>query len=704
FAGNEAINGGAINSTRVNLTITNSVFTGNKGNDGGALYTFNGIMSVYNSTFVGNEAFAGSVLRVTGWDNISGTSGLFINSIMNNNSAPNVLTANSWADIYSSLITQPFDDRFIDKGNNFFGQASFINPNGPDAKTGTLDDNLELSANSLGIDLGNNEALDLNGDGNIENDITYDLNGFSRIYDGNGDGIARVDMGAYEAPLPPPTNFLAQAGDSRVDLTWIGVNGQAVAGYNLYRATSPEPTNIVSSFEPVESFSDIGVSNYVTYFYRIAAVDQDGIEGRFSAEVSAMPIDLTPPGIPGGFEAIAGDSLVSLLWNANEEGDLASYRIVRDTIADPTGQITEVEQESFDDTGLTNNITYYYRIAAADTAGNVSDFSDVINVTPIGTAFLQFVQNAPDVPDLQVSVSGEQIVSDLTYKNATDFIELRSVEVDLLVTYDPGDGSTETVLDSTITLVDEKTYVFVANGLIGDDSFEFVLNEEGKYKATDSESVDFFVFHGSPDAPTVEVNLLDATPQHNELAVLANNLSYGDNTTYRSVVADVYNIEIVSSLTGQQVDVYGLDVSELAGSSVTVVVGGYLQPENDDQPFSVFVYAGEVEAMIAPVVTSSEDESALPTELVVRGIYPNPFQNNAVLTFDLPKASEVNVDLFDMLGRKVFSTGKKQFSVGSNHSVSLEGGTLAAGIYVYKVVVDAEGAQQITTGRMVKVN
>lgn len=46
---------------------------------------------------------------------------------------------------------------------------------------------------------------------------------------------------------------------------------------------------------------------------------------------------------------------------------------------------------------------------------------------------------------------------------------------------------------------------------------------------------------------------------------------------------------------------------------------------------------------------------------------------------------------------------EKGLLLGSNHSIEVQGSTLAAGIYVYKVVVDAEGSQQITTGRMVKV-
>jgi hypothetical protein len=65
----------------------------------------------------------------------------------------------------------------------------FVDPNGADGIIGTEDDNLRLSAGSPCIDAGDNSVVDAN---------STDLDGNSRILDGDGDGEAIVDMGAYE--------------------------------------------------------------------------------------------------------------------------------------------------------------------------------------------------------------------------------------------------------------------------------------------------------------------------------------------------------------------------------------------------------------------------------------------------------------------------------------------------------------------------
>ncbi len=83
-------------------------------------------------------------------------------------------------------------------------------------------------ASSLAVDAGNNAAVppdsyDLDGDGNTSEPLPLDLGGLPRVVDGDGDGTATVDMGAYEYDGPPFLGVLYVDDDALVGgdgLSW----------------------------------------------------------------------------------------------------------------------------------------------------------------------------------------------------------------------------------------------------------------------------------------------------------------------------------------------------------------------------------------------------------------------------------------------------------------------------------------------------
>ena len=100
------------------------------------------------------------------------------------------------------------------------------------------------------------------------------------------------------------------------------------------------------------------------------------------------------------------------------------------------------------------------------------------------------------------------------------------------------------------------------------------------------------------------------------------------------------------------------------------------------------------------IETASEDEVEVPATFRLLGNYPNPFNPVTTLLFELEAASEVNVVVYDLLGRQVLTAPATPLAPGTA-SVRLDASGLASGVYLYRVTAEANGQTQVKTGRMV---
>jgi len=85
-----------------------------------------------------------------------------------------------------------------------------------------------------------------------------------------------------------------------------------------------------------------------------------------------VPID-SPPHTVDGVYSVTGDGQVTIYWRANQESDIAYYKVYRNL--SPTGTFSLVgstPQTSFVDTGVANGNTYFYAVSAVDHAGQES--------------------------------------------------------------------------------------------------------------------------------------------------------------------------------------------------------------------------------------------------------------------------------------------------------------------------------------------
>lgn len=161
---------------------------------------------------------------------------------------------------------------------------------------------------------------------------------------------------------------------------------------------------------------------------------------------------------------------------------------------------------------------------------------------------------------------------------------------------------------------------------------------------------------------------------------------------------------------GDVIDFYGVDVESFLGWNVTPYSGtDYIVPGARTWLYfdvEVPIWPGDlpdsltftVYSRIDPTVKITSwvhlfasitdvddgDGSGLPGSFVLGQNYPNPFNPSTTIEFELPRASEVQFEVFDVLGRSVEQRNLGQLQAGG-HRIEFEAPDLPSGVYLYRV-------------------
>lgn len=222
-----------------------------------------------------------------------------------------------------------------------------------------------------------------------------------------------------QTPPDVPTGFAATGYNDSTDpsgntgyvsLTWTASAAADVKGYTVKFGRSAAALDTYMTFGKVTSGRLDNLRSGITYYFAIAS--NDGVNNSaFTTTISAsIPGDTTVPVAPTGLSAVAGLNNVIAYWNRNSETDvdlgrgtyqfqLSADNTFATTLYDKSGSATVA---SF--TGLTTGTTYYIRVRAIDSTGNVGAWSSAASATP-------------GKIDAQLSITGGTIVGDLIAGN-----------------------------------------------------------------------------------------------------------------------------------------------------------------------------------------------------------------------------------------------------------------------------------------------
>lgn len=333
----------------------------------------------------------------------------------------------------------------------------------------------------------------------------------------------------------------------------------------------------------------------------------------------------------------------------------------------------------------------------------------VLPLTAIGTSKIQVIHNAADpgvaVVDIYVDIITDTVKLDnVAFRKGTGFLDVPA-GYPLKVVF-AGENSTS-IADGIATVVTPElasgeNYHVIANGVTDDMSMDWTANPDAKniafnlfYQAGAREAasmagmVDLSVFHGSTDAPTVDVLVNAGTPP------FVDGAAYGDFAPYQSVPTGDYDLNItLDSDNANLLYTFGADVSTLADRAGIVLASGFLTnvtdptANKDGEAFGLLLILDDGTDVLLPLRTNTNIEGDITLNAGLNAVYPNPAQSFVNLDFAVRKNIDLSVRLIDVTGRVVKMENWGSFGAGEyKRSISLD--NMSAGNY--QIVISGEG-------------
>jgi len=149
-------------------------------------------------------------------------------------------------------------------------------------------DNVSIDITPSSCDPTCTTTLTINSSGASAGSYTIDITGTSIS------GVERTETYTLMvcSASSAPQNLTADSGSDHITLNWQAPSsdgGCSITNYNIYRGTSSNPTDLLTTVGNVLTYTDNSVSSGTTYYYRITAINSSG-ESPYSNEVSGSAV------------------------------------------------------------------------------------------------------------------------------------------------------------------------------------------------------------------------------------------------------------------------------------------------------------------------------------------------------------------------------------------------------------------------------
>jgi len=210
--------------------------------------------------------------------------------------------------------------------------------------------------------------------------MAFDSQSSHMVLFGGWDGAYDGGTWLYNSATEPSAPFALQATphSGQVVLQWQPPSydgGAPVFGYTIYRGTSSGNLPFLTSVGNVLTYTDTGLTNGITYYYAVTAVNSVN-ESLRSNEASATPVAPTIPPLNVLIDAnqTSGSSPLVVSFTCSEQGGVGPYSYSWD-FDDGNTSTTQNPIHTFDSAG-----DYEVTVTVTDSLGNSTSESIEITV------------------------------------------------------------------------------------------------------------------------------------------------------------------------------------------------------------------------------------------------------------------------------------------------------------------------------------
>ncbi|MBN2729151.1 MAG: DUF4397 domain-containing protein [Bacteroidales bacterium] len=445
--------------------------------------------------------------------------------------------------------------------------------------------------------------------------------------------------------------------------TYVAI-ASGIVNTAAYSAIDPFNLNIYAGAR--ESASMMGNTDVLVFHGSSDAPTVDAVETHFPAGTIINDLALN---MFSGYAALGTNDYILDITDEMQSTTVVRYRTPLSSLSLEDAAITVVAS-GFLNPAVNNNGPAFGLYVALPTGG------PLVALPTVEYSQIQIIHNSADLAAEMVDVyrNDELLIDNFEFRTATPFVDIAS-DINHVIGIAPSNStsSADAIASFNVNTMANESYIAIASGIVSPSGyspnipFDLYIYSGARQTASMMGNTDVLVFHGSTDAPTVDV-----VESLRGAGTLVDDANLHEYNGYLELMTDDYILDITTSDQSTVVARYQTPLSSLMleDAALVVIASGFLNPANNSngEAFGLYVALPSGGNLIPLPATSTGVEEDASNVL---NIYPNPSSDYVYVDLSFEGYNTIDLLLFDNAGRMVKDFGTHEVYGSSNKILDL---------------------------------